>query len=83
MVEVEKAYKPFEGLPIGLGLMGYMGNKNTYDPWMVVSVSDDYDTTGGGGTLQRMSDLLYQLEDEVLIEFEKFKSHVVSCGSKA
>ncbi|KAJ8766938.1 hypothetical protein K2173_011756 [Erythroxylum novogranatense] len=58
---------------------------NTYDPWTVVSVSDDCDTTGGGGTLQiwRMSDLLYRPEDEVLTELEKFKSHVVSCGSKA
>ena len=25
---------------------------NTSDPWTVVSVSDDCDTTGGGGTLQ-------------------------------
>ncbi|KAJ8750982.1 hypothetical protein K2173_016163 [Erythroxylum novogranatense] len=57
---------------------------NTYDPWTVVSVSDDCDTTGGGGTLQiwRMSDLLYRPEDEVLSELEKLKSHVVACGSK-
>jgi hypothetical protein len=25
---------------------------NASDPWTVVSVSDDCDTTGGGGTLQ-------------------------------
>ncbi|KAL3566518.1 hypothetical protein D5086_031933 [Populus alba] len=57
---------------------------NASDPWTVVSVSDDCDTTGGGGTLQiwRMSDLIYRPEDEVLAELEKFKSHVVSCASK-
>ncbi|OMO91653.1 hypothetical protein COLO4_18197 [Corchorus olitorius] len=57
---------------------------NSHDPWTVVSVSDDCDTTGGGGTLQiwRMSDLLYRPEEEVLAELEKFKSHVVSCASK-
>ncbi|XP_048335563.1 WD-40 repeat-containing protein MSI4 [Ziziphus jujuba] len=58
---------------------------NASDPWTVVSVSDDCDTTGGGGTLQiwRMSDLIYRPEDEVLAELEKFKSHVVACASKA
>ncbi|PON50471.1 WD repeat containing protein [Parasponia andersonii] len=58
---------------------------NASDPWTVVSVSDDCDTTGGGGTLQiwRMSDLIYRPEEEVLAELEKFKSHVVSCTSKA
>uniref|UniRef100_A0A803P2V2 Histone-binding protein RBBP4-like N-terminal domain-containing protein n=1 Tax=Cannabis sativa TaxID=3483 RepID=A0A803P2V2_CANSA len=58
---------------------------NASDPWTIVSVSDDCDTTGGGGTLQiwRMSDLLYRPEEEVLAELEKFKSHVVSCTSKA
>ena len=25
---------------------------NAFDPWTIVSVSDDCDTTGGGGTLQ-------------------------------
>nr|AGG38122.1 FVE-2 protein [Dimocarpus longan] len=57
---------------------------NSSDPWTVVSVSDDCDTTGGGGTLQiwRMSDLIYRPEDEVLAELDKFKSHVVSCASK-
>ncbi|XP_062091030.1 WD-40 repeat-containing protein MSI4 [Humulus lupulus] len=58
---------------------------NASDPWTIVSVSDDCDTTGGGGTLQiwRMSDLIYRPEEEVLAELEKFKSHVVSCTSKA
>ncbi|XWS70009.1 hypothetical protein CRYUN_Cryun03dG0012400 [Craigia yunnanensis] len=57
---------------------------NAADPWTVVSVSDDCDTTGGGGTLQiwRMSDLIYRPEEEVLAELEKFKSHVISCASK-
>ncbi|KAM1062108.1 hypothetical protein ACFX2I_026495 [Malus domestica] len=57
---------------------------NASDPWTVVSVSDDCDSTGGGGTLQiwRMSDLIYRPEEEVLAELEKFKSHVVSCTSK-
>ena len=31
----------------------------------------------------RMSDLIYRPEEEVLAELEKFKSHVVSCTSKA
>ncbi|GLT79078.1 hypothetical protein SLA2020_505850 [Shorea laevis] len=57
---------------------------NSSDPWTVVSVSDDCDTTGGGGTLQiwRMSDLIYRPEEEVLAELENFKSHVISCASK-
>ncbi|KAM7256987.1 hypothetical protein ACFE04_012728 [Oxalis oulophora] len=57
---------------------------NTADPWTIVSVSDDCDTTGGGGTLQiwRMSDLIYRPEDEVLEELEKFKAHVVGCNEK-
>ncbi|TYI76562.1 hypothetical protein E1A91_D06G085000v1 [Gossypium mustelinum] len=57
---------------------------NASDPWTVVSVSDDCDSTGGGGTLQiwRMSDLIYRPEEEVLAELEKFKSHVISCASK-
>ncbi|KAH1209383.1 WD-40 repeat-containing protein MSI4 [Glycine max] len=57
---------------------------NAYDPWTIVSVSDDCESTGGGGTLQiwRMSDLIYRPEDEVLAELEKFKSHVVACASK-
>ena len=25
---------------------------NVYDPWTIVSVSDDVETTSGGGTLQ-------------------------------
>ncbi|MED6211073.1 WD-40 repeat-containing protein msi4 [Stylosanthes scabra] len=57
---------------------------NAQDPWTIVSVSDDCESTGGGGTLQiwRMSDLIYRPEEEVLAELEKFKSHVVSCASK-
>nr|AFK36675.1 unknown [Medicago truncatula] len=57
---------------------------NAHDPWTLVSVSDDCESTGGGGTLQiwRMSDLLYRPEDEVLAELEKFKSHVVACAAK-
>ncbi|PKI49068.1 WD-40 repeat-containing protein MSI4-like [Punica granatum] len=55
---------------------------NAYDPWTMVSVSDDCDTTGGGGTLQiwRMSDLIYRPEEEVLAELEKFKAHVIECS---
>uniref|UniRef100_A0A5B6ZR83 Putative WD-40 repeat-containing protein MSI4 n=1 Tax=Davidia involucrata TaxID=16924 RepID=A0A5B6ZR83_DAVIN len=58
---------------------------NASDPWTIVSVSDDCDTSGGGGTLQiwRMSDLIYRPEEEVLAELEKFKSHVVACTSKS
>ncbi|KAK4778431.1 hypothetical protein SAY86_005959 [Trapa natans] len=55
---------------------------DAYDPWTMVSVSDDCDTTGGGGTLQiwRMSDLIYRPEDDVLAELEKFKAHVLECS---
>ncbi|XP_042490275.1 WD-40 repeat-containing protein MSI4-like [Macadamia integrifolia] len=58
---------------------------NACDPWTIVSVSDDCESTGGGGTLQiwRMSDLIYRPEEEVLDELEKFKSHVLTCSSKA
>ncbi|XP_052183253.1 WD-40 repeat-containing protein MSI4-like [Diospyros lotus] len=58
---------------------------NEADPWTVVSVSDDCDTSGGGGTLQiwRMSDLIYRPEEEVLAELGQFKSHVVECTSKS
>nr|AGG11793.1 FVE-4 variant [Dimocarpus longan] len=56
----------------------------TYKNRQRLYLSDDCDTTGGGGTLQiwRMSDLIYRPEDEVLAELDKFKSHVVSCASK-
>ncbi|XP_019442855.1 PREDICTED: WD-40 repeat-containing protein MSI4-like [Lupinus angustifolius] len=56
---------------------------NAYDPWTIVSVSDDCQSTGGGGTLQiwRMSDFLYRPEEEVLAELESFKSHVETCAS--
>lgn len=58
---------------------------NAADPWTIVSVSDDCDTSGGGGTLQiwRMSDLIYRPEEEVLAELENFKSHVIECTSKS
>ncbi|THG12354.1 hypothetical protein TEA_001016 [Camellia sinensis var. sinensis] len=51
---------------------------NAADPW-TVSVSDDCDTSGGGGTLQiwHMNDLIYSPEEDALAELEKFKSHVV------
>ncbi|GLJ49211.1 hypothetical protein SUGI_1038960 [Cryptomeria japonica] len=57
---------------------------NSFDPWTIVSVSDDGESTGGGGTLQiwRMSDLIYRPEDEVLAELEKFRSHIISCENK-
>ncbi|CAN6906920.1 unnamed protein product [Brassica oleracea] len=57
---------------------------NAEDPWTIVSVSDDCETTGGGGTLQiwRMNDLIYRPEEEVLAELEKFKSHVMTCAPK-
>ncbi|PWA48950.1 nucleosome/chromatin assembly factor group C5 [Artemisia annua] len=58
---------------------------NVYDPWTIVSVSDDVETTSGGGTLQiwRMSDLIYRPRNEVLTELEDFKAHVAGCSPKA
>lgn len=55
---------------------------NVADPWTIVSVSDDGESTGGGGTLQiwRMIDLIYRSEDEVLDELDKFKSHLLTCS---
>ncbi|PIN25126.1 Nucleosome remodeling factor, subunit CAF1/NURF55/MSI1 [Handroanthus impetiginosus] len=55
---------------------------NAYDPWTIVSVSDDGEIYGGGGTLQlwRMTDLLYRPKDEVLAELQKFKDHVIECS---
>ncbi|KAL4369700.1 hypothetical protein GQ457_05G035180 [Hibiscus cannabinus] len=54
---------------------------NTSDPWTIVSVSDDCESTNGGGTLQiwRMIDLIYRPVDEVLWELDKYKSHILSC----
>ncbi|CAL5375946.1 unnamed protein product [Camellia sinensis] len=56
---------------------------NSCDPWTIVSVSDDGESTGGGGTLQiwRMIDLIYRPEEEVLAELDKFKSHILNCSS--
>ncbi|KAK0598850.1 hypothetical protein LWI29_038570 [Acer saccharum] len=58
---------------------------NASDPWTIVSVSDDGESTGGGGTLQiwRMIDLIYRPEEEVLAELDKFKSHILSCEKKS
>ncbi|XP_042060736.1 WD-40 repeat-containing protein MSI4-like [Salvia splendens] len=55
---------------------------NAHDPWTIVSVSDDGEFSGGGGTLQmwRMTDLLYRPKDEVLTELQKFKDHVIECS---
>nr|GLL39979.1 WD-40 repeat-containing protein MSI4-like [Ipomoea trifida] len=57
---------------------------NAYDPWTIVSVSDDCDSTGrGGGTLQiwRMLDLLYRPKEEALAELQRFKDHISNCTS--
>lgn len=41
---------------------------NAYDPWTIVSVSDDCDSTGGGGTLQVWKIfLILQLGREIII----------------
>ncbi|KAL9387932.1 hypothetical protein Peur_021056 [Populus x canadensis] len=54
---------------------------NASDPWTIVSVSDDGESTGGGGTLQiwRMIDLIHRAEEDVLVELENFKSHILAC----
>ncbi|KAK9142346.1 hypothetical protein Syun_011746 [Stephania yunnanensis] len=54
---------------------------NPSDPWTIISVSDDCDTIGGGGTLQiwRMNDMIYRPKEEVLAELEQFKSHLNTC----
>lgn len=55
---------------------------NAADPWTIVSVSEDGEKTGGGGTLQiwRMIDLIHRPEDEVIAELETFKSHLLTCS---
>lgn len=57
---------------------------NACDPWTIVSVSDDAETSGGGGTLQiwRMIDMLYRPKAEVLAEMQHFKDHVGKCTPK-
>ncbi|KAL3639766.1 WD-40 repeat-containing protein msi4 [Castilleja foliolosa] len=56
---------------------------NTADPWTIVSVSEDGEKTGGGGTLQiwRMIDLIYRPEEEVIEELDKFKDHLLTCSA--
>ncbi|GER52384.1 transducin family protein / WD-40 repeat family protein [Striga asiatica] len=55
---------------------------NAADPWTIVSVSEDGEKTGGGGTLQiwRMIDLIYRPEEEVIDELDKFKEHLLTCS---
>ncbi|KAF6135256.1 hypothetical protein GIB67_028044, partial [Kingdonia uniflora] len=51
----------------------------TSDPWTIISMSEDSESTGGGGTLQiwRMNDLIYQPEEEVeLVMVTTFSSYV-------
>ncbi|KAJ6842265.1 nucleosome/chromatin assembly factor group C [Iris pallida] len=57
---------------------------DTCAPWTIASVSDDWASIGGGGTLQiwRMMDLIYRPYEEVLAELEGFKVHVANCGPK-
>ncbi|GJR34544.1 retrovirus-related pol polyprotein from transposon TNT 1-94 [Tanacetum coccineum] len=54
---------------------------NAHDPWTIVSVSNDDESTGGGRTMQiwRMIDLIYRPEQEVLTELDKFRSHILTC----
>ncbi|CAI9261021.1 unnamed protein product [Lactuca saligna] len=46
---------------------------NSHDPWTIVSVSDDGESTGGSGTLQiwRMIDLIHRPQEEVINELEQ------------
>nr|KAJ0193488.1 hypothetical protein LSAT_V11C800443090 [Lactuca sativa] len=46
---------------------------NSHDPWTIVSVSDDGESTCGGGTLQiwRMIDLIHRPQEEVINELEQ------------
>ncbi|XP_039119538.1 WD-40 repeat-containing protein MSI4-like [Dioscorea cayenensis subsp. rotundata] len=55
---------------------------NAADPWTIVSVSDDCESTGGGGTLQiwRMIDLIYRPQEEVLAELASYKDHILGCA---
>ncbi|XP_024395782.1 WD-40 repeat-containing protein MSI4 isoform X2 [Physcomitrium patens] len=55
------------------------------DPWTIVSVSEDANTPGGGGTLQiwRMIDFIYRPEDEVLAELDEVRPQLVSQNTPA
>ncbi|XP_047320454.1 WD-40 repeat-containing protein MSI4-like [Impatiens glandulifera] len=48
---------------------------SSFDPWTIVSVSDDGDSIGGGGTMQiwRIIDMIYRPREEVLAELENYK----------
>ncbi|MED6109213.1 WD-40 repeat-containing protein msi4 [Stylosanthes scabra] len=52
---------------------------NPSEPWTIVSVSDDCDSTNGGGTLQvwRMIDLIYRPENEVLAELDSYRTQIL------
>ncbi|KAL4359169.1 hypothetical protein HN51_018883 [Arachis hypogaea] len=52
---------------------------NAFDPWTIVSVSDDCECTSGGGTLQvwRMIDLIYRPEKEVLAELDTYRTQIL------
>ncbi|VFQ74518.1 unnamed protein product [Cuscuta campestris] len=57
---------------------------NASDPWTIVSVAQESESSGrGGGTLQiwRMLDLLYRPKEEALAELQKFKDHISQCTS--
>ncbi|XP_047327321.1 WD-40 repeat-containing protein MSI4-like [Impatiens glandulifera] len=53
---------------------------SSFDPWTIVSVSDDGDSIGGGGTLQiwRIIDMIYRPREEVLAELENYKSDIIN-----
>ena len=52
---------------------------NASDPWTVVSVSDDCDTTGGGGTLQVSDFILIGIlfpSDKIIVKTYKWDQHL-------
>ncbi|PIN04788.1 hypothetical protein CDL12_22670 [Handroanthus impetiginosus] len=58
---------------------------NAADPWTIVSVSDDGEKVGGGGTLQiwRITDMLSREAEDVIKELDIFKDHISSCCSSS